>query len=307
MRFTRRRFLAFASLTAIGTAVGHRQLSNAANPANRLSAIPLPEPTLSIPKDNLILRFAATADSGAGDRNQNAVGKAMAEYHRQNPYEFVVMAGDNIYNSGEISRVGVAFEQPYAKLLERGVKFRACLGNHDIRTENGDRQVEYAGFNMSGRRYTYKVDNTEFFVLDTNANVDWVDQLTWLTQQLSNSTAAIKIVYGHHPIYASGIYGTDAEMIKRLTPIFKKHNVSLYINGHEHHYVRTAPIDGTTYLITGHGGASLRPVGKSKFTQFAVSVHGFSSVEIRDKSLTIQGFDKTGKVFDRGIVPLNIA
>jgi predicted phosphodiesterase len=305
MRFTRRRFLAFASLTALGAVIGHRQLSNAANPTNLAPAKPLPEPTLSLPKEGLVFRFAATADSGAGDRNQNAVGNAMADYHSQNPYEFVVMAGDNIYNSGEMSRIGVAFEQPYAKLLERGVKFRACLGNHDIRTENGDRQVEYAGFNMAGRRYTYKVENTEFFVLDTNTK-DWPDQLNWLTQQLSNSTATVKVVYGHHPIYASGVYGTDAEMVKRLTPIFKEHNVNLYINGHEHHYERTASLDGTTYLLTGHGGASLRPVGKSKFTQFAVSVHGFSSVEIRDKSLIIQGFDKTGKVFDRGIVPLNI-
>jgi 3',5'-cyclic AMP phosphodiesterase CpdA len=299
MRFTRRRFLVLGGLSGLGLALLGRELGQ----SSTRSDIPLPEPRLELPKDKLIFRFAATADSGAGDRNQFAIGQAMADYHAKNPYDLVVMAGDNIYNSGEISRIGVTFEQPYAELLKRNVKFRACLGNHDIRTDNGDPQVKYPGFNMDDRTYTYKAENCQFFVLDTNVT-DWKSQLAWLEQQLKESQAKIKVVYGHHPIYASGHYGTNPEMVKRLSPIFKQYGVQLYINGHEHHYERTAPIEGTTYLITGHGGASLRKVGKSKFTEFSVSRHGFSSVEIRQNGLVIQGFDKAGNVFDRGIVPI---
>jgi 3',5'-cyclic AMP phosphodiesterase CpdA len=306
MRFTRRRLITLAGLGAMGAAIGSRGLSNAKeNPAaTRPIAPTLPNPGLTVPPDALVLRFAATADSGAGDRNQRLVGQAMADYHAQNPYDLTVMAGDNIYNSGEMSRIGVAFEQPYETVLKRGVKFRACLGNHDVRTNNGDPQVKYAGFNMDDRYYSYSLPGADFFVLETNVDVDWKAQLNWLEQQLKKSIAAVKIVYGHHPIYASGVYGTDIEMVKRLTPLFKKYQVNLYINGHEHHYERTASIDGTTYLVTGHGGASLRPVGKSKFTEFSLSTHGFSAIEIYQGAITIQGIDKTGKVFDRATVPL---
>jgi acid phosphatase len=301
MRLNRRRFLGLASLAGLGT-LGAKYWAK-----YRLNQ-PLPvQPVLAtVPNDDLILRFAATADSGAGTSTQRMIGQAMANWHSKTPYNLVVMAGDNIYDRGEIARVKVAFEEPYAALLARGVKFRACLGNHDIRTANGEPQVKYPGFNMAGRYYTYTQQNCQFFVLETNTKVDWKTQLAWLEQQLAASQSPVKIVYGHHPIYSSGYYGTDPEMINRLAPLFKRYGVQLYINGHEHHYERTAPINGTTYLVTGHGGAYLRPVGKSKFTEFAISRHGFSLVEVCKNTIVIQGIDKTGQVFDRGVVALAV-
>jgi Calcineurin-like phosphoesterase len=303
MGWNRRQFLGLAGVGALGTlGAGYwsQQGQESPLPANRVVA---QAPNVA---DDLLLRFAATADGGAGDRNQRRVGQAMADWHGRYPYDLVLMAGDNIYNSGEMSRIKVAFEEPYAALLKRGVKFRAALGNHDIRTDHGDRQVEYPPFNMGGRYYTFSQQNCQFFALETNVDVDWKAQLAWLERELTASQAAVKIVYGHHPVYASGHYGTDQAMVARLAPLFKKYGVQLYINGHEHHYERTQPIDGTTYLITGHGGASLRPVGKSTFTEFAISRHGFSLVEVNRKSIVIQGIDLDGVVFDRGEVALTV-
>lgn len=305
MRLSRRRFLGLASLAGAG-AIGSQYWVRYQSKYEVEAPLP-PRPVLAkVPEDDLVLRFAATADSGAGTQTQRMIGQAMADWHSQKPYNLVVMGGDNIYDRGEIARVKVAFEEPYGTLLKRGVKFRACLGNHDIRTANGDPQVKYPGFNMDGRYYTYTQNNCQFFALDTNANVDWQVQLAWLEQQLAASQAPVKIVYGHHPVYASGHYGTDPAMVKRLTPLFKQYGVQLYINGHEHHYERTASIDGTTYLVTGHGGAYLRPVGKSKFTEFAISRHGFSLVEVRKQAIVIQGIDYTGQMFDRGVVALTV-
>ena len=249
----------------------------------------------------MLLRFAATADSGAGDRNQFAVAAAMAKYHQQSPYGLVIMAGDNIYNSGEISRVGITFEEPYAPLLKQGVKFQACLGNHDIRTDNGDPQVVYPGFNMKGRRYyTFSQNDVQFFALDTNGNAAWDAQMAWLEQELKKSTARWKIVFGHHPIYASGVYGTNPAFVSQFTPLFKKYGVQLYINGHEHHYERTRSIDGTTYLITGHGGAHLRSVGKNDWTEYAVSRHGFTALEVYRDRIEIKAIGTDHQVFDQG-------
>ncbi len=159
---------------------------------------------------DLLLRFVSIADTGTGTRSQYAVAQAMTNYHRQNPYDLVVMAGDNIYPDGEIEKIAAVFERPYANLLKAGVKFQGALGNHDIRTSNGDRQLKYFGFNMKGRYYTFRRNQVQFFALDTNSNADWKNQLTWLENELSRSDARWKVVFAHHPIYASGVYGSNS-------------------------------------------------------------------------------------------------
>ena len=303
MAFKRRQFLTLAAFSGFGIgAIGVGLQSLALEKDRNRTNTNL----VASPKENLgplQLRLIATADSGSGDKNQFAVGRAMADYHTRSPFELAILAGDNIYNSGEISKIKEAFEQPYGELLKRGVKFRACLGNHDIRTANGVPQVKYADFNMDDRYYTFSQGPAQFFVLETNVEVDWKTQIAWLTQQLEQSKAAWKIVYGHHPIYSSGSYGTNAEMVKRFSAVFKQHRVNLYVNGHEHHYERSRNIDGTTYLVTGHGGASLRPVRMSESSEFSVSRFGFSTIELYQNSMVIQGIGTDSQVFDRGIVP----
>jgi predicted phosphodiesterase len=307
MSLNRRQFLLLGGGTGVALVAGKALLGQAGNQlpdpvVTPVAASPTRSPTAS---QKLVLRFVAIADTGGGNRAQYAVADAMVQYHQKNPYNLVVMAGDNIYDNGEMEKIKAVFEDPYQALLKQGVRFQACLGNHDIRTQNGDGQVQYPLFNMKGRYYTFREQSVQFFVLDTNTNVDWKTQLTWLEQELSRSDAPWKIVYGHHPIYSSGHYGTDRAMVKRLTPLFKQYRVQLYINGHEHHYERTQSIDGTTYLITGHGGAYLRPVGKSTWTAYAVSRHGFSALEVYDDRIEIQGFGTDNQVYDRGIIPLS--
>jgi Calcineurin-like phosphoesterase len=310
MAFKRRRFLILAGLSGLGAGVagyGLRSLADVNKDKNKFN----PSPETTSARDNganpvdlgpLQLRFVATADTGSGDKNQFAVGRAMEQYRQRSPFNLAILGGDNIYNSGEMSKIKAVFEDPYADLLKAGVKFRACLGNHDTRTEQGNPQVAYPGFNMDSRYYTFSQGPAQFFVLDLNVDIKWDEQISWLNQQLKASKAAWKIVYSHFPIYSSGHYGTSPNMVKLFTPIFKEHGVNLYINGHEHHYERTRPIDGTTYLITGHGGASLRKVGKSDFTEFSISRFGFSSIELYAKAMVIQGIGTDGKVFDRGVI-----
>ena len=254
----------------------------------------------SHPKD-LLLRFVSVADTGTGAKGQYAVARAMNFYHQKNPYNLVILAGDNIYNNGEIEKIGAVFERPYQPLLKKGVKFYACLGNHDIRTDNGDPQVNYPGFNMQGRYYTFLRDNVQFFALDTNGNADWKNQLIWLEKELSLSKAAWKIVFGHHPIYASGVYGSNANFIKTFTPLFKKYGVQLYINGHEHHYERTRSINGTPYLICG-AGAGNRSVGRSEWTEYSTSNLSFAAYDVYADRIEVSGIGTNNRVFDRGLI-----
>ena len=244
-------------------------------------------------------RFLAVADFGSGDANQRAVGTQMGRVHQLRPVDLVLLGGDNIYPSGDIALVNATFQKPYQELIAAKVPFHAVLGNHDIRTDNGDLQVAYKPFGMKGRYYTVREGLVEFFMLDTNVNADWKRQLPWLQQALSRSTAPWKVVVGHHPIYASGVYGNDAAAIRRLTPLFKRYGVALYINGHEHHYERSRDIGGTTYLVVGGGGAHLRPVFPSATTAFARSTFSFAELEATPTSLTITGWDSKGQRIDQ--------
>ena len=302
MNFNRRQFLFLATLGGFGWAflskmLGRQSVENDRVKSAIASNITQKPATAKAP----ILRFISVADTGTGDRGQYSVAEAMARYHRQNPFDLAILAGDNIYNNGEMEKINAVFERPYQPLLKQGVKFHACLGNHDIRTANGDPQVSYANFNMKGRFYTFSREGVQFFVLDTNHNADWKTQLPWLEQELSRSDAKWKVVFGHHPIYSSGSYGTNQAFIKSLTPLFQKHGVQLYINGHDHNYERTRSIKNTTYLVCG-AGAGLRPVGRSEWTEHSASVLSFAAYEVYPDRIEISGIGTDNRVFDSGVI-----
>lgn len=302
MNFKRRQFLVLGGLTGLGfSLLGKVLQSPPAESADTQLSNAVPE--LATPTTPPLFRFVSVADTGTGTKSQYAVAEAMSRYHQKNPYNLVILAGDNIYNHGEIEKIEAVFERPYQYLLKKGVKFRACLGNHDIRTENGDPQVKYAGFNMPSRYYTFRHDSIQFFALDTNDNADWKNQMVWLEEELRRSNAPWKIVFGHHQIYSAGVYGMNEPFIKQFTPLFQKYKVQLYINGHEHSYERTRSINGTTYMITG-GGAGTRPVGRSDFTEYSASRLSFAAYDVYSDRILISAIGTDHLVFDRGVVTL---
>ncbi|MBD1808619.1 metallophosphoesterase [Microcoleus sp. FACHB-SPT15] len=318
MSMKRRQFLILSTLSGLGLAIFAKlfrsqtaQSSNSkSTDTTNLASEPAASTLADIPSnptgEKPLLRFVSVADTGTGATGQYAVAAAMTRHQQLNPYDLVILAGDNIYNNGEIEKIGAVFEQPYQALLQQGVKFQACLGNHDIRTDNGDPQVSYSGFNMPGRYYTFRRGDVQFFALDTNGNADWNAQLPWLEEELSRSDAPWKIVFGHHQIYSSGHYGLNQPFVQTLTPLFKKYGVQLYINGHDHHYERSKVINGTTYLICG-AGAGTRPVGHSEWTAHSAEQLSFAAYEVYRDRIIISGIGTDNQVFDQGIIRLQSA
>jgi predicted phosphodiesterase len=233
------------------------------------------------------LRWLAIADSGSGDANQRAVANQMVKVQQSRPVDLVLMAGDNIYPDGNLNRVEATFLRPYRALLEAKVPFHAVLGNHDIRTGNGEPQMAYPPFGMKGRWYTLRRGPVEFFMLDTNMNARWQHQLPWLRRVLAAS---------------SGFYGNDPAAIARLTPLFRQHGVQLYINGHEHHYERSRVIDGTTYLQVGGAGAALRAVVPADHSARALSRHSFAELSATATTLQVTGWDDRGQRIDSAVL-----
>jgi hypothetical protein len=267
-----------------------------------------PAELLRLPKKPGSVRFAAIGDSGRGDQPQYQVSAQMQAYRSVFSYDFVVMLGDNVYDSWTPEDYRQKFELPYKPLLDAGVTFHAAIGNHDDAA-----QPDYPLFNMGGQRYyTFKPKSlvaqlagtdVRFFMIDTE-RLDRA-QLDWLDREMNGSNAEWKIPVFHRPIYTSGRYGFAARRLRQaLEPILVKHGVKVAFSGHEHFYERTKPQQGITYFISG-GAGSLRPndirPGDLADAGFDADYH-FMLVEISGDELYYQAISRTGATVDSGVV-----
>src|SRR5579863_4666273 len=246
------------------------------------------------------VRFAAIGDMGTGDAAQYQTAQKLIDSRVTFPYDFVVMLGDNIYGGSKSKDFEQKFEVPYKPLLDAGVQFYACLGNHDNPNER-----LYKLFNMDGASYyTYKKGNVRFFVLDSN----YMDpkQLAWLESQLKSAGSSDwKICYFHHPLYSSGrFHGPATDLRQVLEPLFIKYGVNVVFAGHEHVYERVHPQHGIYYFTEGASG-ELRP---NNLNKTAITDKGFDTdrtfmlVEIAADDMHFQTLSRTGQTVDSGII-----
>ena len=261
-----------------------------------VAAVPASEVKLPLKEGSL--RFAVIGDTGTAIRAQYDCGRQMAAWHERVKFDFVLMTGDNIYGSDTAAEMKRKFEDPYAALLAKDVKFYASLGNHD-----NPNQRFYKLYNMNGERYySFRPKmGVRIFAIDSN----YIDQkqLAWLEKDLAASGSEWKIVFFHHPLYSSGRnHGPALATREVLEPVLVRHGVSVVITGHEHFYERIKPQKGILHFISG-GGGKLRPGDIRKDPQTA---KGFDSdlhfllIEIDGDDLHFQAVSRTGKTVDSG-------
>jgi 3',5'-cyclic AMP phosphodiesterase CpdA len=262
---------------------------------------------LLLPMKDGSVRFLVIGDSGTGGGTQKKVAARIAEVHKIFPFDFAIMAGDNLYGGESANDYRRKFEEPYKPLLDAGVKFYASLGNHDDPS-----QRFYKPFNMNGERYyTFRPPTqgilpkggVRFFALDSNYMSP--EQLKWLEKELAASGAEWKIPFFHHPLYSSGErHGGDEALRETLEPLFLKHGVDVVFTGHEHFYERLKPQKGITYFITG-SAAKLRRgnIGNGGMTAKGFDEgYAFMIVEIAGDELHFQTIEAGGKTIDSGTI-----
>jgi hypothetical protein len=248
------------------------------------------------------LKFAVLGDTGTGDSKQVAVAKALSSFRAKFPFEFALLLGDNMYGSDKPSDYVKKFETPYKPVLDAGVKFYAALGNHD-----DPNQRMYKPFNMNGERYyTYRPSVTggvRFFALDSNYMSP--DQLAWFEKELQASGSDWKIAFFHHPLYASGMHGSDEILRSKLEPLFQKYGVNVVFTGHEHFYERIKPQKGIQYFVLG-SSAKLRKGdinNRTGLTAFGYDRgYTFMLAEITGDELHYQVISEKGETIDTGVI-----
>jgi len=255
---------------------------------------------VKLPLESKSVRFAVIGDNGTGDQPQYDVASEMEAYRKVVGFDFVVMMGDNIYGGHKPKDFERKFETPYKPLLDAGVKFYACLGNHD----NSDETL-YKPFNMNGQRYySFKKGDVQFFVLDSN----YMDarKLDWIQQQLSGSGAKWKIAYFHHPLYSDGrFHGPDIDLRNLLVPIFEKYGMNVVLSGHDHVYERFKPEGGIYFFLVGNSGElryhNLRQGSDIMASGFDTD-RTFMLAEISGDKFYFQTISRTGQTVDSGVL-----
>ena len=204
---------------------GHDARSPGGADAGPPDAAPGPEP----------VKFIVVGDVGTGDSNQQAVADAMEQKCLADGCDFVVMLGDNIYESGVESVDDPQWQSKFEDIyVDMDLPFFAALGNHDYggeiafvdmggvgnEWERGPMEVMYTDvsskWNMPATHYTFTWGNVGFIMLDTNSlmwdNTDHGDQYQWYpTALMEVSDADWVFAAGHHPYLSNGSHGNVGE------------------------------------------------------------------------------------------------
>jgi hypothetical protein len=309
---TRRQFLA-AGLGAAGTAAAGALLGDQVWPLlaredlapGRRPELVLPPRAWSTTADRLT--FAAVGDTGSGGRQAMAVAERMALGYEGSPYGLVTHLGDICYYGRIEERFDDVFLRPMRPLIDAGVRFEVAIGNHDGDVHWSDERLEAidAELRLLGtpaRYYRTTHGPVDFFFLDSSKpglfGPDASTQLAWLDAALAGSTAQWKVVCLHHPVYSSGAHGPTPGAHLLLEPILVRHKVDLVLTGHDHHYERTVPIDGITYVVSG-GGCKTTPVDPRRFTAAARSTLEYLHVDVEGDRLTGAAVRPDGRLVDR--------
>jgi hypothetical protein len=257
-------------------------------------------PVFSLKPASQPVRLVAFGDFGQGTEAQKRVAAAMLREHHARPFDFGITTGDNFYPRGMESpsdpRWKSWWEELYTPL---GIRFYATLGNHDwINFDSPAAELAYAARSESWRLpapyYTFNAGPVQFFAVDTDEMSQ--AQVLWLQGELDRSRAAWKVVYGHHPIFVSGLSGASytAEMQKMLWPIIKG-RADLYLSGHHHSLQHLRSPDGAHFVTSGGGAGTYAVDEREPLALFARSSNGFTTIEANERELSFKHIGDKGE------------
>lgn len=132
------------------------------------------------------------------------------------------------------------------------IPYTPVVGNHDkvdtmFYNHFNVKLPSYCTDTTNGFYYSYDIGDVHFTIINTNDTLTTStplsdNQLTWLEEDLKNSTATWKILLTHKGFYTTGrhVLEGDIELLRRdVLPLISKYHVDLVLQGHDHVYSRT--------------------------------------------------------------------
>ena len=244
-----------------------------------LNVYAVSEPITGDPSDcQEVARFAVIGDYGEAGPAEADVAALVNSWE----VDYIVTVGDNNYPNGEAKTIDAnigqyyqAYIQPYQGDYGPGGsenRFFPALGNHDWDPGHIQPYLDYFTLPGNERYYDFEAGPVHSFILDSDVNEpdgrrrDSL-QAGWLEDQLEKAEAPWRLVFLHHPPFASSLErGNDEEM---QWP-YGRWGATAVIAGHDHFYERLQQ-GGITYIVNGLGG---RTEGLNPIHRFLVPVAG---------------------------------
>lgn len=164
-----------------------------------------------------------------------------------NGYDHICGVGDNAYESP------ACWTSRFNSLKS---KMNSAYGNHEY-SETGGTTPYKSFFGHSLTYFTYKFQNIQFFIIDTNIDCDVGSAQhnaikAALEASQNDNTVTWRIAVFHHPMWgASSDHSyNDANTRGNFATLFVTNHVNFVVTGHNHNWQRTHMIRGTSSTPT---------------------------------------------------------
>lgn len=167
--------------------------------------------------------------------------KGFNSVKKENP-DFILSCGDML-EDGKLENWNENFFKKIS--IFEGIPFAASQGNNDT---GKNLFLNYLG--LKRRYYSVKYGCLKIYILDSNLPMGKDSkQYKWLSQKLTHHKNGWNIVVYHHGSYVSTEPDLSSTKYREdLCSLLKMNDVHLVLNGHNHIYDRTTPINGITYV-----------------------------------------------------------
>ncbi|MCB9683110.1 MAG: metallophosphoesterase [Alphaproteobacteria bacterium] len=281
------------------------------------------------------VRFVAIGDMGNGSEAQAAVRDAIAALDER--IDFWVTAGDNAYNAGRHQEFQDNVFAVYQDLWT-DVPVLPVPGNHDWGDDEdfggvgtltpylqdfavpphgmpGDAPGDYYALDYGPVHWTALDSHLQLGTSPTTASplsrlsydVPGDDMLDWASDDATRVGDRWHIVGWHHPAYSGQPdRSPEPQVSLQLRPWVEAHDVDLVINGHNHLYERFGHLrdgakvatGGTTWVVTGGGGAGLYELGDDALRDAGARAHHFLLVDVTACTLSARAIGTDGVMID---------
>jgi len=192
-----------------------------------------------------------------------------------------------------------------------------CIGNHDA----SDTAIFVNNFTLpmasnSKLHYSVTYGNAIFICMNTEDTTTL--EYDWMVNTLqANQSKTWKVVFFHRPFFTIGPHAGEMNgALSTWWAAFDNYGVDLVLNGHDHMYERTKPINytispnapvaqygsgpgqGRCEIVAGGAGAPLYTGTPTWFIQTYQSSYNFCKLSVNDCTLTDSTFDNNGGLIE---------
>lgn len=272
--------------------------------SKEIAAVPLGPDT-----DKSEFSFLHVSDTQASTGSQFAEWGRLTALLSGEDYDFTIHTGDLTDNNDNTAEMDMFYENS-GRLTDK--PFIPVVGNHDRKSTTsarlfGEYFAKAPGSEApapipEGTTASFDYGNAHFVILNTES--DLRTQRKWLDEELAKTDKKWKIVAMHRSPY--GAMGINDTIV--FAPVLDKYHVDLVIHGHDHLYLRSAPLyngrkahGGTVYLESGSSGSKQENgIAAQAYDEVCISPKSptYSKITVSDNAISIKAecIDDSGRL-----------